>query len=195
MKQFFPFLMAITLIIGFYTVFSATKINAEANDSIQASEPFSFINKKYGSDKNENELLDLRSFKMKEKEAFSENNDFLLSKKEKNLLARLVHAEAKGEPYVGKVAVATVVLNRVEHKEFPDTVKEVIYEKNAFEPVSNGSINEPADKESVKAVQDAIQNKGNNDELLYFYNPDTATSDWILTRKVVKTIGNHSFAI
>jgi len=130
-------------------------------------------------------------------DAFQEDQVQDITKKEKNLLARLVHAEAKGEPYDGKVAVAHVVLNRLDHEEFPDTVKEVIYEKNAFEPVQNGSINQSADEESHEAVEEALENKGSNKNknLLYFYNPDTATSDWILTRKVVKKIGNHAFSI
>jgi N-acetylmuramoyl-L-alanine amidase len=125
----------------------------------------------------------------------SEQEEQEISNEEKNLLARLVHAEAKGEPYAGKVAVAEVVLNRVEHSQFPDTVEEVIYEKNAFEPVQNNSIKEPADPASVNAVQDALSNQKNDNEALYFYNPETATSDWIRSREVIKTIGNHSFAV
>ncbi|AZB44814.1 cell wall hydrolase [Bacillus sp. FJAT-42376] len=116
-----------------------------------------------------------------------------VSEEEKKLLAQLVHSEAKGEPYEGKVAVASVVLNRVESKQFPDTVKDVIYEKNAFSPVGNGSIHEKADKESIKAAEEALQNQ--SVDYLYFFNPDTAESEWIKTRKVEKTIGNHSFSM
>jgi len=83
-----------------------------------------------------------------------------ISEKEKDLLARLVSVEAKGEPYAGKVAVATVVLNRVAHNDFPDTVTDVIYQKTshgsyAFTPVQNGMINQSADAESKKAVNEA----------------------------------------
>ncbi|MGM0879222.1 MAG: cell wall hydrolase [Bacillota bacterium] len=201
MKKLFTLVITITLVIGSYTVFPTTQINAEAKDSIQTGDTLKLLSKKYGIDNNEPELIDLRFFNEQEKVNSpmtligKKDNSLTISKKEKNLLARLVHSEAKGEPYVGKVAVATVVLNRVEHKQFPDTIKEVIYEKNAFEPVLNGSINEPADKEAFKAVQEALADQGNDDELLYFYNPETATSDWILTREVIKTIGNHSFAI
>jgi len=193
--------ITITLVIGSYTFFPTTQINAESEDSIQTSDTLKLLCKKYGIDKNEAELIDLRFFNEEEKANSpmtlieKKDNSLTISNEEKNLLARLVHAEAKGEPYVGKVAVATVVLNRVEHKQFPDTIEEVIYEKNAFEPVLNGSINEPADKEAMKAVQDALTDQGNDDELLYFYNPETATSDWILTREVIKTVGNHAFAI
>lgn len=118
-----------------------------------------------------------------------------ISKDEKQLLARLVHAEAEGEPFAGKVAVAEVVLNRVEHEQFPDTVKDVIYEKNAFEPVQNQSIQEPADQEAVKAVDEALEKDNKADEALYFYNPETAESDWIRDRKIIEKIGNHAFAI
>ncbi|MBM6619548.1 cell wall hydrolase [Bacillus suaedaesalsae] len=125
-----------------------------------------------------------------------ENQDKIdMTTDEKQLLARLVHAEAEGEPYAGKVAVAEVVLNRVEHEQFPDTVKEVIYEKNAFEPVQNNSIQQPADQEAVEAVDEALQKEDKVNDALFFYNPKTAESDWIRDRKVIKKIGNHAFAI
>lgn len=118
---------------------------------------------------------------------------------EKDLLARLVYAEAKGESYAGKVAVATVVLNRVDSSLFPNTIKSVIYQQSeggsyAFTPVQNGAINKPADQESIKAVNEALAFRGMGKGSLYFYNPKTAKSDWILTREVTTTIGNHRFA-
>lgn len=121
-----------------------------------------------------------------------------ISNKETDLLARLVEAEAKGESYDGKVAVATVVLNRVESTQFPDSVKEVIYEvvgeSYAFSPVQNGEINKPASDEAKRAVEEALHRKDRLNESIYFYNPEIATDDWIRTREVVKTIGNHVFA-
>lgn len=117
---------------------------------------------------------------------------------EKELLARLVHAEAKGEPYAGKVAVATVVLNRVDHPDFPDTIREVIYERSgghyAFTPVANGTINEPADREAYRAVEEALAFRGLGNGSLYFYNPKTAKSNWLRSRPVTVVIGNHVFA-
>lgn len=117
---------------------------------------------------------------------------------EKDLLARLVHAEAKGEPYAGKVAVATVVLNRVDHPDFPDTIRAVIYERSggryAFTPVANGTINEPADRESYRAVEEALAFRGLGNGSLYFYNPKTAKSKWLRSRPVTVVIGNHVFA-
>ncbi|MCY7781178.1 cell wall hydrolase [Bacillus haynesii] len=128
-----------------------------------------------------------------EEEIEEETTD--LTHKEKDLLSRLVHAEAKGESFEGKVAVANVVLNRVEDSRFPDSVKSVIYQKNAFEPVLNGSIEKKADRESVEAVEEAVDQNIKETDALFFYNPDIASDDWIKTRKVVKRIGNHVFAI
>jgi N-acetylmuramoyl-L-alanine amidase len=121
------------------------------------------------------------------------------SEEEKELLARIVHAESKGEPYAGKVAVATVILNRVDNDIFPDSIKEVVYETSPggiyqFSPVANGEINKPADKESIKAAEEALAFRGDGNNSLYFYNPAKTNDQWIRTRTVTKTIGNHVFA-
>jgi N-acetylmuramoyl-L-alanine amidase len=128
------------------------------------------------------------------KKKLKAENKMALSTAEKDLLARLVHAEAKGEPHSGKVAVAEVVLNRVEDKKFPDTVKEVIYEDRQFEPVDNGMINKPAGKDSKKAVQEALTDKRKDGDSLFFFNPSKTNSKWLRTRAVTKEIGNHRFA-
>jgi N-acetylmuramoyl-L-alanine amidase len=116
---------------------------------------------------------------------------------EQDLMARLVEAEAKGEPYAGKVAVATVILNRVDSPDFPNTVKEVIYQQvngsYAFTPVQNGTINNPASDEAKRAVAEAIATRGMGQGSLFFYNPKTAQSDWVKTRPVITVIGNHTF--
>nr|WP_230474445.1 cell wall hydrolase [Calidifontibacillus erzurumensis] len=121
-----------------------------------------------------------------------------ISDADKELMARLVSAEAKGEPYAGKVAVATVVINRLDSVIFPNTVREVVYQKikghYAFTPVQNGTIYLPADKESIKAVEEAIAYRGKGNGSLYFYNPRTSTSDWVFSREVTVVIGNHRFA-
>lgn len=121
-----------------------------------------------------------------------------LSASDKELMARLVHAEAVGEPYAGKVAVAVVILNRVKSNQFPNTVKSVIYQISnghyAFTPVQNGRINQPADAASKRAVNEAIALGGTGNGSLFFYNPKTSTSTWITSRPVTITIGNHRFA-
>lgn len=111
------------------------------------------------------------------------------------LLAQLISAEAKGEPYNGKIAVGNVVLNRVNHDQFPDTIKEVIFQKGQFSPVSNGAIYNEPDSESLQAAKEVMNGKKVvGDKALYFYNPDTSTSSWIFTRTTLKDIGNHRFA-
>ena len=129
---------------------------------------------------------------VKEKE--QEKSAVSISNEELDLLERLVEAEAKGESYEGKVAVATVVLNRVGSSQFPDSITKVINQKNAFSPVQNGEINKPASNEAKQAVEEALTRKDRLHDSIYFYNPEIATDDWIRTRDVVETIGNHVFA-
>ena len=121
-----------------------------------------------------------------------------ISAADKDLLARLVRAEAVGEPYAGKVAVAVVVLNRVKSDQFPNTIREVIYQISngyyAFTPVANGQINQPADYASKRAVNEAIALMGKGNGSLFFYNPNTTTNSWVASRPVTAKIGNHVFA-
>lgn len=109
------------------------------------------------------------------------------------LLARLVHAEARGEPYKGKVAVAAVVLNRVRSSSFPNSIAGVIYQRGAFDAVSDGQINLQPDQESINAARDAMNGWDPSNGCLYYYNPATATSKWMLSRPILLRIGNHSF--
>lgn len=110
-----------------------------------------------------------------------------------NLLARLVHGEARGEPYSGQVAVAAVVLNRVKSSKFPNTVAGVIYQAGAFDVVSDGQINMSPDSTSIKAAQDAINGWDPSYGAIYYFNPNTATSKWIWSRPLTVVIGNHRF--
>jgi N-acetylmuramoyl-L-alanine amidase len=112
---------------------------------------------------------------------------------ELDLLARLVRAEARGESFTGKVAVAEVVINRTHSPSFPDTLTGVINQKGQFSPVSNGAINTPADTDSINAVHEAVNNGTNLDGAVFFYNPNTATSRWLDGKPTVTTIGNHVF--
>ncbi len=110
-------------------------------------------------------------------------------------LARLVHAEARGEPYLGKVAVAAVVLNRVKHPSFPNTISGVVYQPGAFDAVADGQINLAPDSDSLRAARDAMNGWDPTGGCIYYYNPATATSSWIWSREVRLTIGAHSFAV
>lgn len=111
------------------------------------------------------------------------------------LLGRLVHGEARGEPYVGKVAVAAVVLNRVKSASFPNTIAGVVYQSGAFDAVADGQINLTPDEDSLRAARDALAGWDPTGGCLYYYNPVTATNGWIWSRPVQLSIGKHNFAI
>lgn len=112
-----------------------------------------------------------------------------------NLLAKLIYAEARGEPYQGQVAVGAVVLNRVKSSSFPNTISAVIYQPYAFTCVNDGQINLSPNQTAIKAAKDAMNGWDPSYGALYYYNPKVATSSWIFTRKTTVTIGNHVFAI
>ncbi len=110
------------------------------------------------------------------------------------LLARLIHGEARGETYVGQVAVGAVVLNRVKSPSFPNTISGVIYQKYAFTAVADKQINLTPNATSYKAAKDALNGWDPTYGSIYYYNPKTATSSWIFSRQTTVTIGNHVFA-
>ena len=110
-----------------------------------------------------------------------------------NLLSRLVYGEARGEPYSGQVAVAAVVLNRVKHSSFPNTVAGVIYQSGAFDVVDDGQINLTPNSTAIKAAQDAINGWDPSYGAIYYFNPNTATNGWIWSRPMTVTIGKHRF--
>lgn len=111
------------------------------------------------------------------------------------ILARLIHGEARGEPYVGMVAVGAVVLNRVKSSSFPNTIAGVVYQSGAFDAVRDGQINLTPSEQSRRAARDALNGWDPTGGCLYYYNPATATSSWIWSREVRLTIGDHSFAV
>ncbi|MCM3566767.1 spore cortex-lytic enzyme [Neobacillus mesonae] len=109
------------------------------------------------------------------------------------LIANAVHGESRGEPYIGQVAVAAVILNRVNSSSFPNTVSGVIFEPGAFTAVADGQIWLTPNETSKKAVIDAINGWDPTGEALYYFNPATATSSWIWSRPQIKKIGKHIF--
>lgn len=117
------------------------------------------------------------------------------SQSDVQLLARAVNGEARGEIYEGQVAVAAVILNRVKHPSFPNTIAGVIYEPGAFTAVSDGQINEPiaANSTVYKACQDAMNGWDPTYGAIYYFNPDTATNKWIWSRPLIIQIGKHRF--
>ena len=110
-----------------------------------------------------------------------------------NLLARLIYGEARGEPYIGQVAVGAVVLNRVKSSKFPNTVAGVIYQSGAFDAVSDGQINMTPDSTAKKAASDALNGWDPSYGSIYYFNPSTATNKWIWSRPHTITIGKHRF--
>ena len=111
------------------------------------------------------------------------------------LLAKCIHAEARGEPYLGQVAVGAVVLNRVKSSAFPNSISGVIYQPYAFTAVIDGQINLEPNETAYSAARDAMNGWDPTNGCLYYYNPATATSSWIWSRTVKLTIGKHRFAV
>lgn len=111
------------------------------------------------------------------------------------LLARCVNGEARGEIYEGQVAVAAVILNRVKHPSFPNTISGVIYQPGAFTAVADGQINEPIAENSTvyKACEDAMNGWDPSGGAIYYFNPETATNKWIWSRPLIIQIGRHRF--
>ena len=110
-----------------------------------------------------------------------------------NLLARVVYGEARGEPYTGQVAVAAVVLNRVRSSSFPNSIAGVVYQSGAFDCVADGQINLSPNQSAYNAARDALNGWDPSYGCLFYYNPRTATSKWMLSRTVKLNIGNHAF--
>ncbi|OUN09269.1 spore cortex-lytic enzyme [Flavonifractor sp. An91] len=110
-----------------------------------------------------------------------------------DLLARVISAEARGEPYSGQVAVGAVILNRVEHPSFPNTIAGVVYQPGAFTCMVDGQFNEPVAQSAVRAARDALNGVDPSGGAIYYFNPATATSSWIWSRPLILQIGNHRF--
>ena len=111
------------------------------------------------------------------------------------LLSCCIYGEARGESYTGKVAVGAVILNRVASSSFPNTISGVIYQNGAFTCVSDGQINLGTNDECTRAAQDALNGWDPSGGALYYFNPATATSKWIWSRKQIITIGKHIFCV
>ena len=129
-----------------------------------------------------------KTTKQQNKEVINITNEELL------LLSKLVTGEARGESYEGQVAVAAVVINRVKDPRFPNTIRDVIYQKNAFSVVKDGSINMQPTESAYTAAQEALYGSDPTNRAIYFWNPDIATCKWIKKLNPYMRIGNHVFA-
>lgn len=109
------------------------------------------------------------------------------------LLARLISAEARGEPYSGQVAVGAVVMNRVRHSSFPNSMSGVIYQPGAFSCMTDGQWNQPVADSAYRAARDALAGSDPTGGAIYYFNPSTATNGWIWSRPHIITIGKHRF--
>ncbi len=109
------------------------------------------------------------------------------------LLSAAIHGESRGEPYVGQVAVGAVVLNRVRHASFPNSIAGVVYQPGAFDAVKDGQINLNPDETAKKAARDALNGWDPTNGAVYYWNPSTATSKWIWSVPITSRIGKHVF--
>ncbi len=112
-----------------------------------------------------------------------------------NLLARIISAEARGEPYAGQVAVGAVILNRIEHPSFPDTLSGVIYQNGAFTAIVDGQFNEPVAASAYNAARDALNGWDPTGGCIYYYNPAKTSNAFMHSRPVVTVIGAHRFCM
>lgn len=118
-----------------------------------------------------------------------------LTEEEIDLVAKIVYAESKGEPFIGKIGVASVILNRLSHPHFPKSIREIIFQKNAFSCIDDGYQHIEPDEETYEAIDEAMRGYDPTDSAVFFYNPKTATCQWIKKVSKIQTIqiGNHVF--
>lgn len=131
---------------------------------------------------------------VKPKASSSSTGRLSVTNHERELMARAVYSEARGEPFQGQVAVAAVIINRVNHPEFPNTVSGVIYEPWAFTAVHDGQFWLTPNQTAFAAVEEALAGSDPSGGAIFYYNPVTATNQWIRSRPVIASIGRHVFA-
>lgn len=166
--KFIVSLLVLTCILVPVRKVFATEVDSENNKNVSA--------------------IQTKSATQQKREVISITSDELL------LLSKLITGEARGESYEGQVAVAAVVINRVKDPRFPKTIKDVIYQQNAFSVVKDGSINIQPTENAYKAAEEALYGLDPTNEAVYFWNPDIATCQWIRTLDPYMRIGNHVFA-
>ena len=198
MKKFISiFLLSITLISSIEanaSILSLFDYNSLKEDALYTNtrdeKDKNDVNNKTSNTNTKNEISE------NDIEVFNQNGSQLkITKADIELMAKLVYCESRGEPFQGKIAVASVVLNRVMSSKFPNTISGVIFQKNAFSCVSNGQLIAEPNEDCYNAVYEAIRGKDPTNEALFFYNPSIATCSWMknTAKKDSKKIGNHTF--
>ena len=142
----------------------------------------------YLDNKSDNRFVEVEDEEDKKEAVINLNDEEII------LLSKLVAAEARGESYEGQVAVAAVVINRVKDSRFPNSLEGVIYQKNAFSVVRNGTINAEPTSSTYRAAQEALYGNDPTNNAIYFWNPDISTCNWINRLSPHLRIGNHVFA-
>jgi len=199
-----PAIKAVTALLVFLLAFAAPAM-AAVRHTVKPGESLYLISKQYRTSitalKNENGLTrntiypgQVLRIPAAAAATPSRNAAATISKSDIEWLARAVYGEARGEPFTGQVAVAAVILNRVESSQFPDTVKEVIFEPLAFTAVADGQIYLAPNASAYSAARAALNGLDPTGGALYYWNPARATNKWIWSRPIVKRIGNHVFA-
>lgn len=123
----------------------------------------------------------------------SSNTSSSVSNSDYQLLGRIISAEARGEPYSGQVAVGAVILNRVKHPSFPDSIAGVVYQPGAFTAITDGQIHQPVAESALKAAKEALNGADPSGGSIYYYNPAKTSNQWIRSRPVIVQIGSHLF--
>ncbi|RSK27940.1 LysM peptidoglycan-binding domain-containing protein [Bacillus sp. HMF5848] len=187
------------------SIFSINQINAEAAASynyykVQSGDTFWNLSKKFNVSMDAIKQSNNRSnYSLYAGETIKiPHTHTTVTQSEKYLLAQIIHAEAEGESYAGKVAVGTVVLNRVDSDLFPNSIKGVIYQVDngyyAFSPVKDGRLYNQPSAASMRAAEEALAFRGQGSGSLFFYNPSKTSNQWLRARETTVVIGNHVFA-
>lgn len=190
-KKMFAFLVAVILQFGSGY---AAHASSEDNSYLKIFTPYHSL-KEVFSTYDQNMAKVEPEARSVYKEVVSAASEWNITAEEIDLLVKVVYAESKGEPYNGKVGVASVILNRLTHPDFPKSLKDVIFEKNAFSCIGYGYENIEPDTETYSAVNEALKGYDPTNDAVYFYNPVTTTSKWMkkVSKGSVTVIGNHVF--
>ncbi|WP_194191727.1 cell wall hydrolase [Clostridium chrysemydis] len=201
MKKFFSLLLTYLVVSSCITAEAISFVAPHFSFSSITNEKLNIKNEKIIGDAKSTDVTTTSSKKIEKNskediEVFNHNGASLeITRADIDLLAKLVYCESRGEPFTGKVAVASVVLNRVTNPKFPDTIEKVVFQKNAFSCVINGKLVAKPDQSCYDAVYEAIRGKDPTNDALFFYNPSIATCTWMkeTSKKDSKKIGNHTF--